>query len=164
LKTKIFSLDFENKGRCYDHNFLRFLPIFGEQIGVFFKNQCYDQNFALFSFVSSQKRHFFRRKYFKNHNIGPRSSLLQRWHCSCKLRIRKIGFRLVSYNDSAVKIYNATISFAHFNNIFFSSTLKNALAYSTKFRCRRIGSRTQPNDRELERQRCKKLQRHKYVD
>jgi hypothetical protein len=26
--------------------FLRFVPIFGEKIGVFLKNQCYDQNFA----------------------------------------------------------------------------------------------------------------------
>jgi hypothetical protein len=34
------------RGRCYDHNFLRFLPICGEKIGVFLKNQCYDQNFA----------------------------------------------------------------------------------------------------------------------
>jgi hypothetical protein len=25
-------------GRCYDHNFLRFLTIFGEKIGVFLKN------------------------------------------------------------------------------------------------------------------------------
>jgi hypothetical protein len=33
-------------GRCYDHNFLRFLPIFREKIGVFLKNQCYDRNFA----------------------------------------------------------------------------------------------------------------------
>jgi hypothetical protein len=33
-------------GRCYDHNFLRFLPNFGEKIGGFLKNQCYDQNFA----------------------------------------------------------------------------------------------------------------------
>jgi hypothetical protein len=42
----------------------------------FLKNQCYDQNFAKFSFILSQKRLFFRwifrRKYFKNHNIGPR--------------------------------------------------------------------------------------------
>jgi hypothetical protein len=34
------------RGRCYDHNFLRFLTIFCEKIGVFLKNQCYDQNFA----------------------------------------------------------------------------------------------------------------------
>jgi hypothetical protein len=27
-------------GRCYDHNFLRFFPIFGEIIGVFLKYQC----------------------------------------------------------------------------------------------------------------------------
>jgi hypothetical protein len=32
--------------RGYDHNFLRFLPIFGKEIGVFLKNQCYDKNFA----------------------------------------------------------------------------------------------------------------------
>jgi hypothetical protein len=33
------------RGRCYDHNFLRFSPIFGEKIGVFLENQCYDQFF-----------------------------------------------------------------------------------------------------------------------
>jgi hypothetical protein len=37
----------------------------------FLKNQCYDQIFAWFSFVLSQKCHFFRwifrRKYLKNH-------------------------------------------------------------------------------------------------
>jgi hypothetical protein len=33
-------------GRCYDHNFLLFFPIFGGKIGVFLKKQCYDQNFA----------------------------------------------------------------------------------------------------------------------
>jgi hypothetical protein len=27
-------------GQCFDHNFGRFLPIFGEIIGVFLKNQC----------------------------------------------------------------------------------------------------------------------------
>jgi hypothetical protein len=30
-----------------------FLPIFGEKIGVFLKNQCYGPIFALFSFVLS---------------------------------------------------------------------------------------------------------------
>jgi hypothetical protein len=35
-----------SSGQCYDHNFLRFLPIFGEKIGVFLKNQCYDPIFA----------------------------------------------------------------------------------------------------------------------
>jgi hypothetical protein len=34
------------RGRCYDHNFLRFSTISGEKIGVFLKSQCYDQNFA----------------------------------------------------------------------------------------------------------------------
>jgi hypothetical protein len=56
-------------GRCYDHNFLRFSPIFGEKIAVFLKNQCYDQFFNSSSL--SKKRQNFRRKYFKNHKIGP---------------------------------------------------------------------------------------------
>jgi hypothetical protein len=68
-------------GRCYDHNFLRFSTIYGEKIGVFLKYQCYDQFFSKFSFVLSQKRRFFRkifrRKYLKNHNIGPWSH----WPC-----------------------------------------------------------------------------------
>jgi hypothetical protein len=67
----------------YDHNFLRFFPIFAEKIGVILKYQCYDQLFSEFSFVSSQKRQFFRkifwRKYLKNHNIGP--SELRRQRC-----------------------------------------------------------------------------------
>jgi hypothetical protein len=43
---KFWNQNFESWGRCYDHNFLRFLTIFGEKIGVFLENQCYDQNFA----------------------------------------------------------------------------------------------------------------------
>jgi hypothetical protein len=41
----------QSRGRCYDHNFLRFLTIFCEKNGFFLKNQCYDQffqNLALF--------------------------------------------------------------------------------------------------------------------
>jgi hypothetical protein len=37
--------------RCYDHNFLRFFPIFCDKIDVFLKYQCYDhfvQTLALF--------------------------------------------------------------------------------------------------------------------
>jgi hypothetical protein len=45
----------------------------GEKNGDFLKNQCCDPIFALFSFVLSQFfRQIFRRKYLKNHNIGPR--------------------------------------------------------------------------------------------
>jgi hypothetical protein len=33
------------RGRCYDHNFLRFFLSFGEKIGVFLKYQCHDQLF-----------------------------------------------------------------------------------------------------------------------
>jgi hypothetical protein len=53
-------------GRCYDHIFLQFLTIFREKFGVFLKNQCHDQNFANFSFVLSQKRHFFAEFFGEN--------------------------------------------------------------------------------------------------
>jgi hypothetical protein len=33
------------RGRCYNHNILLFLTIFGEKIGVFLQNHCYDQHF-----------------------------------------------------------------------------------------------------------------------
>jgi hypothetical protein len=56
-----------NRGRCYDHNFWRFLPIFGEKLAFFSKtNATYNQKFALFSFVFSQKAPFFRNFFGKN--------------------------------------------------------------------------------------------------
>jgi hypothetical protein len=50
---KMFSLKkgCPGRGRCYDHKFLRFFPIFVEKIGVFLKYQCYInffQNLTLF--------------------------------------------------------------------------------------------------------------------
>jgi hypothetical protein len=39
-------INLPSRGRCYDHNFLRFSTIFGEKMAVFLKNQCYDKNFA----------------------------------------------------------------------------------------------------------------------
>jgi hypothetical protein len=60
--------------------FSAIFPNFRQKIGVFLKYQCYDQLFSKFSFVLSQKRQFcknFRRKYFKNHNIGPWSPWLR---------------------------------------------------------------------------------------
>jgi hypothetical protein len=45
------------RGRCYNHNFLRFLTIFGKKSAFFSKT-----NVMLI---------FFQRKYLKNHNIGP---------------------------------------------------------------------------------------------
>jgi hypothetical protein len=52
------------------------ITIFGEKIGVFLKNHCYDQFFfkklALFCVKNANFfRRIFRRKYLKNHNIGP---------------------------------------------------------------------------------------------
>jgi hypothetical protein len=65
--------------------FCDFLTIFGKKLAFFSKNQCYDQNFAYFSFVLSQKHQFFcrifRRKYFKNHNIGPWNSAFGAHYC-----------------------------------------------------------------------------------
>jgi hypothetical protein len=63
---KLKSRKIGSRGRCYDHNFLRFFPIFGEKIGVFLKYQCYDQLFSKFSFVSSQKRQFFAKFFGEN--------------------------------------------------------------------------------------------------
>jgi hypothetical protein len=51
------------KKQSYDHNFQRFLPIFGEKIGVFLKNQSYDQLFSKFSFVLSQKTPIFSQNF-----------------------------------------------------------------------------------------------------
>jgi hypothetical protein len=53
------------RGRCYAHNFLRFLPIFGEKNGVFLKIQCYDQLFSKFSLVLSQKTPIFRKFFWR---------------------------------------------------------------------------------------------------
>jgi hypothetical protein len=65
----------EIRGRCYDHNFLRFFPIFVKKIGVFLKNQCYDHNFAKTSSSLCKKANFsakfFGKKNLKNHSIGP---------------------------------------------------------------------------------------------
>jgi hypothetical protein len=71
---KVSKINGEQKirGRCYDHNLLRFFPIFGEKIGVFLKYQCYDQIFSKFTFVLSQKRIFsaiFLKIKIKNKNI-----------------------------------------------------------------------------------------------
>jgi hypothetical protein len=59
-------------------HFLRFSPIFCEQIGVFLRNQCYDQIFAQFSSVLSQKRQFFGPIYSKK--IIPSVPLTAVWN------------------------------------------------------------------------------------
>jgi hypothetical protein len=46
LKTFVSDKTRVTGGRCCDHNFLRFLPIFGEQIGVFSKTNVMFKNFA----------------------------------------------------------------------------------------------------------------------
>jgi hypothetical protein len=68
------------RGRCYDHNFLRFLPIFGEKNWRFSQKNNLMINFLKKLAVVWKKANilakFFRRKYFKNHIIGPRSPTL----------------------------------------------------------------------------------------
>jgi hypothetical protein len=66
LPRRQMQLVYSIGGRYYDHNFLRFSPIFGEKIGDFLKYQCYDQLFSKFSFVSSQKRQIFRNFFGEN--------------------------------------------------------------------------------------------------
>jgi hypothetical protein len=46
-------------GRCYDHNFSRFLPILATKMGVFLNKQCYNQMFAKTSRSPAKKRQFF---------------------------------------------------------------------------------------------------------
>jgi hypothetical protein len=66
-----------SRGRCYEHNFLRFLPIFDEKNGVFLINQCYDPNFTKLGSILSKFfpifSQFFGRKYFISNNIGHRA-------------------------------------------------------------------------------------------
>jgi hypothetical protein len=70
----------------YDHNFLRFLTIFGEKLAFFSKTNVMIKilhNLALF-FVKHANffRRIFWRKYLNNHNIGPRIILCAQvnWH------------------------------------------------------------------------------------
>jgi hypothetical protein len=54
------------RGRCYDHDFLQFLTIFGDKIGVFLKTNVminFIQNLALFSV---KKRQFFAKFFGEN--------------------------------------------------------------------------------------------------
>jgi hypothetical protein len=62
-------------GRCYDHNFLRFSTIFGKKLLFFSKTNVMIEFFQKLAVVWGKNpqyfRWIFRRKYFKNHNIGP---------------------------------------------------------------------------------------------
>jgi hypothetical protein len=61
-------------GRCYDHNFLRFAPIFGRKRAFFLKNNVMIQileKLAVLCTINALFRPIVWRKYFKSHNIGP---------------------------------------------------------------------------------------------
>jgi hypothetical protein len=56
-----------SRGRCYDHNFLRFLPIFCEKMAFFSRttvkiNFC--KNYYYFDQKTPNFRQIFQRKYF----------------------------------------------------------------------------------------------------
>jgi hypothetical protein len=62
-------------GRCYDHNFRRILPIFGEKMPFFTKPNVMIKFLQKLAVVWAKKRQYFRRifrrKYLFNHNIDP---------------------------------------------------------------------------------------------
>jgi hypothetical protein len=60
----------------YDHNFLRFLPIFGEKISAFLKNQFYDQIFAKIAIVSAKNANIFEN-IFQIITLVPDNILLK---------------------------------------------------------------------------------------
>jgi hypothetical protein len=68
------------RGRCYDHNFLRFLPIFCEKLAFFSKTNVNVTIFAETSSSWSKNANFFAKFFgeniLKNHNIGPWSPCL----------------------------------------------------------------------------------------
>jgi hypothetical protein len=66
--TALHIVSWENMiwGRCYDHNFLRFLPIFGEKIGVFLKNQCYDPILHNLDLFLAKNANFFAKFFSEN--------------------------------------------------------------------------------------------------
>jgi hypothetical protein len=67
----------QSRVQCYDHYVQGFLPILGGKICSLKNDNQFLQN-LLCRFWSQKchfSRQFFRRKYYKNHNIGPRLNL-----------------------------------------------------------------------------------------
>jgi hypothetical protein len=63
--------------QCYDHYFWRFLPIFGEKIGVLFTYNSYNQFLCINTLLRVTNAIFsanFSSKMFLNHNFCPRTS------------------------------------------------------------------------------------------
>jgi hypothetical protein len=98
----------------------QFSPILGEKIDVYLKNLCYDDIFAktsgtLFEQKNQYFREILRRKYFKNHNIGPWSRRQCLW-----IRKRRVGtiHRVPQIKD----MYNLTRYFGNSSNAVSSTT------------------------------------------
>jgi hypothetical protein len=62
------SFDFKIRGRCYDHNFLRFSPIFGGKNWRFSQKPIYVmiKNLHDLALLSGQKRQFFSEFFGEN--------------------------------------------------------------------------------------------------
>jgi hypothetical protein len=56
----------KTRGRCYDHNFLRFSPIFGETIGVFIKNRWMIKFLQKLAVVKEKNANFFAKCFGEN--------------------------------------------------------------------------------------------------
>jgi hypothetical protein len=64
--AKKLSDNLAKNGVRYDHNFLSFLPIFAENLAIFFKIQCYDQNFLNASSIEQKNANIFTELWAKN--------------------------------------------------------------------------------------------------
>jgi hypothetical protein len=112
------------RGRCYDHNFLRFLKIFGEKIGVFLKNQFMIKILPNLALFWVKKRQFFRwnfrRKYSKNHNIGPRLGERRSFILGSILKITKLTqiFVLIFSRKRLCINFNKNCLGLHFGRFF----------------------------------------------
>jgi hypothetical protein len=86
--------------------------------------------FSKFGFVSRQKRQFFRwifrRKYFKNHNIGPRS-----FETSCSEKTRQVLKTRPTTKMDAIKIdtHNASLSANKLDSQVFDRSANSLQTY-----------------------------------
>jgi hypothetical protein len=64
ILRKILSGDgFQTRGRCYDHDFHRFVPIFGEKNGVFSKTNVMIEFLQKLAVVREKNAHIFRKMF-----------------------------------------------------------------------------------------------------
>jgi hypothetical protein len=90
-------------GLFYDHNFRRFLPIFGEKISAFLKNQCYGQFRQKLAVVWVKKSNIFAKFLGENtFKIITSVPVLEEFHCA----VRRLLWWLVVHYHSCVVLRN----------------------------------------------------------